>query len=226
MLALGIDPGSAICGYGFVETDGAQLVARTYGAITTSPRAKMQDRLMKIYEELNALIVKYHPDVMGVEQLFFNRNATTVIPVGEARGVILLAAAENGLELVERTPIQVKLDITGYGKATKDQVIYMVTKLLQLKEAPHPDDVADALAIAVCTTHCMGSLSWRNDLAGSRSSLGVTGGHHKLHEDKVSDNSRLMELIHKAEARDRRQEQSVRQRQARQHLTGKAGKDK
>ena len=162
MLALGIDPGTAICGYGFVEQVGSRLVPREYGAITTSPKARMEDRLLKLYDGLDELIKKYAPDVMGVEQLFFNRNVTTAIPVGQARGIVLLAAAKNGLQLVERTPLQVKQAVTGYGKATKEQVIYMVTKLLHLPKPPKPDDVADALAIAICTTHCMNSIAWRN----------------------------------------------------------------
>jgi crossover junction endodeoxyribonuclease RuvC len=164
MLALGIDPGTAICGYGFVEQVGSRLVPRAYGAITTSPKMPMEERLMKLYDELNALIKENRPDVMGVEQLFFNRNITTAIPVGQARGIVLLAAAKNGLQLVERTPLQVKQSVTGYGKATKEQVIYMVTKILNLREPPHPDDTADALAIAICTTHCMNSIAWRNKL--------------------------------------------------------------
>lgn len=157
MLALGIDPGTAICGYGFVEYKGSRLIPHEYGAITTSPKARMQDRLMTLYDELDGLIKKYKPDVMGVEQLFFNRNVTTAIPVGQARGVVLLAAAKNNLELVERTPLQVKQAVTGYGKADKKQVIYMVTKLLHLPNPPSPDDVADALAVAICTSYMMNS---------------------------------------------------------------------
>ena len=164
MLALGIDPGTAICGYGLVEMQGSRLKAVKYGAVLTSPKSRAEDRLLKIYNELDALINEYKPDVMGVEQLFFNRNVTTAIPVGQARGIVLLTAAKNGLELVERTPLQVKQAVTGYGKATKDQVIYMVTKILHLPKPPHPDDVADALAIAICTTHCMNSLAWRDKL--------------------------------------------------------------
>ena len=117
---------------------------------------------MKLYDEIDALIKKYQPDAMGVEQLFFNRNVTTAIPVGQSRGVVLLAAAKNNLEVIERTPLQVKQSVTGYGKATKEQVIYMVTKLLNLPEPPKPDDTADALAIAICTLHCMDSPAWRN----------------------------------------------------------------
>ncbi len=124
----------------------------------------MEDRLLKLYDALDDIIKKYQPEAMGVEQLFFNRNVTTAIPVGQARGIVLLAAARNRLELVERTPLQVKQAVTGYGKATKEQVIYMVTKLLHLPSPPKPDDVADALAIAICTLHCMDSLRWRNQL--------------------------------------------------------------
>ena len=164
MLALGIDPGTAICGYGFVESNGSRLIAHEYGAITTSAKARPEDRLAKIYDELDMLIKKYKPDVMGVEQLFFNRNVTTAIPVGQARGVVLLAAAKNGLELVERTPLQVKQSVTGYGKATKEQVIYMVAKLLNLPEPPKPDDVADALAVAICTSHVLNSFTYRNKI--------------------------------------------------------------
>jgi len=164
MLVLGIDPGTAICGYGLVEMQGNHLRAIDYGAVLTSPKSKPEERLLKIYNEIDALILKYKPDVMGVEQLFFNRNVTTAIPVGQARGVILLTAAKHEIELVERTPLQVKQAVVGYGRATKDQVIFMVQKLLNLPKAPHPDDVADALAVAICTTHCMNSIVWRNKL--------------------------------------------------------------
>lgn len=164
MLALGIDPGTAICGYGLVDMQGSRLKAVSYGAILTNPKMRPQDRLLKIHTELTEIIRKYKPDVMGVEQLFFNRNATTAIPVGQARGIVLLTAAQNGIELVERTPLQIKQSVVGYGRASKEQIIYMVTKILHLPEPPKPDDVADALAVAICTTHCMNSLTWRNKL--------------------------------------------------------------
>lgn len=162
MLALGIDPGTAICGFGIVESVGNRLLPRTYGAITTSPKARMEDRLVTLYDGIDALIQAYKPDVMGIEQLFFNRNVTTAIPVGQARGVVLLAAAKNRIEIMEHTPLQVKQSVTGYGKATKEQVIYMVTKLLHLSKPPKPDDVADALAVAICTSHALESPAWRN----------------------------------------------------------------
>ena len=162
MLALGIDPGTAICGFGFVSLESSRLVPHAYGALTTSPKARMEDRLMKLYDGLDALIKEYKPDVMGIEQLFFNRNVTTAIPVGQARGVVLLAAAKNGLPIAEHTPLQVKQAVTGYGKATKEQVIYMVTKMLHLPSPPYPDDTADALAVAISAVHCIDSIAWRN----------------------------------------------------------------
>ena len=122
----------------------------------------VEKRLLKIHTELEMLIRKYAPDAMGVEQLFFNRNVTTAIPVGQARGVVLLTAAQNNIMVVERTPLQVKQSVTGYGKATKEQVIYMVTKLLNLPAPPHPDDAADALAVAISAAHCVDSIAWRN----------------------------------------------------------------
>ena len=162
MLALGIDPGTAICGFGIVESAGSRLIPRTYGAITTSPKARIEDRLVTLYDGIDALIKEYKPDVMGIEQLFFNRNVTTALPVGQARGVVLLAAAKHHLEIMEHTPLQVKQSVTGYGKATKEQVIYMVTKLLHMPKPPKPDDVADALAVAICTSHALESPAWRN----------------------------------------------------------------
>lgn len=158
MLALGIDPGTAICGYGFVEANGNHVQARAYGAILTSSKARMENRLRKLYESLQELMTTYRPEVMGVEQLFFSRNATTAIPVGQARGIVLLVAAQNHVPVREYTPLQVKQAVTGYGKATKEQVTYMVTKLLHLQTEPKPDDVADALAIGICTAHSLGSL--------------------------------------------------------------------
>lgn len=153
MLALGIDPGNAICGYGLVETQGSRLKAIHYGAVLTSPKIAPAERLKVIFSELDALIKAYKPDVVGVEELFFNKNVKTVMAVGQARGVILLAAAHNNIPIEEYTPLQVKQSVVGYGKATKEQVMYMTQRLLNLAEKPKPDDVADALAVAVCTVH-------------------------------------------------------------------------
>ena len=162
MLALGIDPGSAICGYGFIENLRGQIVVHSFGVITTSPNALMQDRLLKIYNELDALIKTYKPQIMGVEKLFFGKNSTTAITVAQARGIVLLAAAQNNLDLIEITPNEVKQSITGYGAATKEQVIYMVTKILNLSEPPTPDDAADALAIALAASYEADSFARRN----------------------------------------------------------------
>lgn len=153
MLALGVDPGTAICGYGLVDLSGSRLRAVTYGAIQTTPSYKTEERLAIIFDRISKLITTHKPDIVGVEQLFFNKNVTTAMTVGQARGVILLAAAQNGVQLAEFTPLQVKQSVVGYGKATKEQVIYMVQRLLNLADKPHPDDVADALAVAICTTH-------------------------------------------------------------------------
>jgi len=153
MLAIGIDPGTAICGYGVVEAVGSRLRAITHGAIRTSPALSAAERLQIIYQELDVLFKEYQPDTVGVEQLFFNKNVTTAMAVGQARGVILLAVAQNSLTLAEFTPLQVKQSVVGYGKATKEQVIYMTQRLLSLVEKPKPDDVADALAIAICSIH-------------------------------------------------------------------------
>lgn len=164
MLALGIDPGTAICGYGLVEQVSGRLIVKNFGVITTSSKARMQDRLLKIYTELDALIKNFQPQVMGVEKLFFGKNATTAIPVGQARGVVLLTAAQNNLDVLEITPNEVKQSITGYGGATKEQVIYMVTKILELDEPPKPDDAADALAIAIAAGYEANSVARRNYL--------------------------------------------------------------
>lgn len=164
MVALGIDPGSAICGYGFVEALGGQVVAKNFGVITTNPKARMQDRLLKIHTELDTLIKAFQPQIMGIEKLFFGKNATTAIPVGQARGVVLLCAAQNNLDIIEITPNEVKQSVTGYGGADKAQVIYMVTKLLNLPEPPKPDDAADALAIALAAAYDANSFARRNNL--------------------------------------------------------------
>ena len=150
MLAIGIDPGTAICGFGLVEMIGNRLRPVHYGAVFTD----------KIYDGLTELIDTYHPDIMSVEQLFFNRNVTTAISVGQARGVVLLTAANRGLPVMEFTPIQVKQAVVGFGSANKEQVQFMVQHLLNLREKPKPDDVADALAIAVCGLHTAATRRW------------------------------------------------------------------
>lgn len=161
MLALGIDPGTAICGYGVVRLDGSALKPVTFGAVLTSPEHSVPDRLLEVHRGIERIIQQYKPDMMGIEQLFFNKNVRTAMAVGQARGVVLLAAAAAGLPVLEPTPLQVKQSVVGYGKATKEQVTYMVQRLLALRESPRPDDVADALAVAVCTLHTYNLRNWQ-----------------------------------------------------------------
>lgn len=165
-LVLGIDPGYDICGYGFLQSlQGNRMQAVHYGAVITNKKMLMQDRVKKIYDELNERIQHFQPEAIGVEKLFFNQNITTAIPVAQVRGVILLLAAQHHLPLIELTPLQIKQAVTGYGRAKKEQVIFMVTRLLHLQEAPKPDDVADALAVAICAANCLESIQWRNDIS-------------------------------------------------------------
>ena len=155
MLVLGIDPGTAITGYGLVRQSerGDQLGAIAYGAITTPSDWPMPTRLQKIYRELTALIRKHHPTDGAVEQLFFSRNVKTALAVGQARGVALLALADGGVTIHEYTPLEVKQSVVGYGRAEKGQVQELVKLLLGLDAVPQPDDAADALAIAICHLH-------------------------------------------------------------------------
>lgn len=164
MLVLGIDPGTAICGYGLVEAEGSRLRPIHYGAVLTDKTLSDQQRLAIIYDGLTEIVKEYKPEAMAVEQLFFNKNVTTAITVGQARGVILLVAAHQNLKLVEFTPLQVKQAVTGYGRCDKEQVTFMVQKLLNIKEKPRPDDVSDALAVAICAAHCIPALNRRQQL--------------------------------------------------------------
>jgi len=150
MLVLGIDPGTARCGWGLVDKKGSMLTAVDYGIIETSKDTPQPSRLKAVHDEVAEIIKEFKPDIMAVEKLFFNRNVTNALSVGEARGVILLAGEKAGIELAEYTPLQVKMALTGYGKAEKKQVETMVMRLLNLKTAPKLDDTADALAIALC----------------------------------------------------------------------------
>lgn len=159
MVILGIDPGTAITGYGLVEKEGNHLKRIAFGAILTAPETPTALRLQQISHELQAIIERYRPDVMAVEQLFFNKNVRTALTVGQARGVVLLAGAEAGLEIIEYTPLQVKMAVVGYGRAEKRQVQEMVRILLCLNEIPKPDDAADALAIAICHANSCKPLS-------------------------------------------------------------------
>lgn len=150
MIILGIDPGTAITGYGLIESEGNKIRVVDYGCIMTQANTRLEDRLEKIHLELTDLIKKHQPAEVAVEELFFTTNAKTAIAVGQARGVILLTAKENHCLIFGYTPLQVKSTICGYGKAEKKQVQKMVQMLCRLKECPKPDDAADAIAIAIC----------------------------------------------------------------------------
>jgi len=149
-LALGIDPGTATTGFGLVrlEDDGS-LVAVKYGVILTPKDASAPVRLEMLYNELSDLLKEYHPDTAAVEKLFFSRNVTTALAVGQARGVVMLCMQQAGIEPFEYTPNEIKQAVAGYGGAQKKQIQEMVRALLQMDSIPKPDDAADALAIAI-----------------------------------------------------------------------------
>jgi crossover junction endodeoxyribonuclease RuvC len=149
MRVLGLDPGTATTGYGIIDAVDGRLTVVAYGVITTPAGDPAPQRLLSIYRQLHALLAEHRPTTAGVEQLFFGRNITTAIAVGQARGVLLLALAEADVTLGEYSPPKVKEAVTGYGKAEKAQVQLMVRHLLDLAETPQPDDAADALAIAI-----------------------------------------------------------------------------
>lgn len=150
MRILGIDPGVATIGFGLVEADRGSARMVTYGTVTTPAGLPLSRRLYQISGDMEALIGKLKPEVIAVEELFFNNNITTGIAVAHGRGVILLSAEKCGVPLFEYTPSQVKMAVVGYGKAEKRQVMDMTRRLLNLKSVPRPDDAADALALALC----------------------------------------------------------------------------
>ena len=153
MIVLGIDPGTARLGYGVVERQGSTLTMLDYGCLETINDRPLDQRLLLIHEGLTDIIETHRPEAMGVERLFFNKNVQTAMAVGQARGVVLLTAAQHGLPVFEYGPHEVKLAVTGYGRAPKDQVQRMVQLVLSMSQVPKPDDAADALAVAVCTAH-------------------------------------------------------------------------
>jgi crossover junction endodeoxyribonuclease RuvC len=154
MLVIGIDPGTATTGYGLVrELADGSLAAAGYGVILTPADMPMPERLLQLHEQLGELINLHHPDCGAVEKLFFQRNVRTALSVGQGRGVVLLTLAQAELPVAEYTPLEIKLAVVGYGAADKRQVQQMVRALLGLHELPHPDDAADALAVAICHMH-------------------------------------------------------------------------
>lgn len=155
MIAIGIDPGTALCGYGIVRVAGDEMELVTCGAISTPAKTPLDQRLLKIYADLVALIREYQPDEAAIEKLFFARNITTALSVGHARGVAMLAVAQAKIPIAEYTPNEIKQAVSGYGGADKKQMQEMVRVLLRLDAVPKPDDAADAVAIAIC--HLQGS---------------------------------------------------------------------
>jgi crossover junction endodeoxyribonuclease RuvC len=159
MRVLGIDCGGEYTGYGVVEMRATgQLVCLTCGAIKLSPREPLARRLARIYDELGGLIVEHHPDQVAIEGIFYALNVKSALKLGQVRGVAMLAAATAGLEVAEYSPLTIKSSVVGYGRAEKQQVQHMVTRLLGLEVPPEPMDASDALAIAICHLHTAGTL--------------------------------------------------------------------
>jgi len=149
MRILGIDPGTAITGFGVIDYDGGSFKFVDAGVIRTPKEQPMNERLSTVYDEMHELLKEFKPDVMSIELLFFARNVTTAMTVGQSRGIVMLAATQAGVPIYEYTPMQVKQAVTGYGKADKKQIQEMVKNLLKLDQIPKPDDAADGLAIAI-----------------------------------------------------------------------------
>ena len=155
---LGIDPGLATVGFSIVDVEKSKMKLVTCGVISTPAHTSLSSRLDRIFEDMNELISSFSPDVMSIEELFFNTNITTGIAVAHARGVILLSAYRAGVQVFEYTPLQVKQAVVGYGRAEKNQVIDMVRRILALPAAPKPDDAAGAVALAICHARSSTSL--------------------------------------------------------------------
>jgi crossover junction endodeoxyribonuclease RuvC len=154
MVVVGIDPGTATTGYGFIqETGEGSLEALDYGVIETPAGMPLEERLLLLYQDLKRLLLLHRPQSGAVEKLFFSRNVTTAIAVGQGRGVVMLALAEAGIHVAEYTPMEIKQAVTGYGGAEKHQIQHMVRAMLGLQDIPRPDDAADALAVAICHLH-------------------------------------------------------------------------
>ncbi len=157
MRILGIDPGYGIVGWGVLDYDNVTFRPVKYGAVTTDSKTPFDRRLAEIYEDMNSILDMFRPDCVSIEKLYFNTNITTGIAVAEARGVIRLAVSLRGIPVYEYTPLQVKVAVTGYGRAEKRQMQEMTRTILHLPAIPKPDDTADALAIAICHGHTGGS---------------------------------------------------------------------
>jgi crossover junction endodeoxyribonuclease RuvC len=171
VIILGIDPGTAATGYGVIERTGGRLRAIDHGCLVTSPDLPMPDRLLAIHGLLDDLLALHQPSIVAVERLFFSKNAQTAMAVGQARGVVLLAAAQHGRPVREATPNEVKSAVAGYGAADKDQVQRMVQLVLGMADVPRPDDAADALAIAVCIANRIGHTDRANAAVFDRAAV-------------------------------------------------------
>ena len=161
LIILGLDPGIATVGFGLVRSEKNKFYPVRYGVFKTSAGLPLSQRLSSIYNDLNEVIRVYKPDVISIEELFFNTNLKTGISVAHGRGVMLLAAFQNGIPIHEYTPLQVKQSVVGYGRAEKKQIMDMVKRLLKLDKIPKPDDAADALAIALCHARAATSLLYK-----------------------------------------------------------------
>lgn len=155
MKILGIDPGTAMIGVGLIDYQNKKVSLLGHTCLHTQKQNTTSQRLESLFDQLTKIIKKYQPNVIAVEEIFFFKNAKTAVAVSQARGVILLAAAKQKIEIREYTPLQIKQALTGYGRAQKHQIQQMVKAVLQLKEIPKPDDAADALAAAICCAHSM-----------------------------------------------------------------------
>jgi crossover junction endodeoxyribonuclease RuvC len=165
---LGIDPGYAIVGWGVVEYEGGRFRPLDFGAVTTEAGTPFGQRLAQIYLQITELLERFRPDALSIEKLYFQNNQKTAIEVAEARGVILLAAEQQGVPVFEYTPLQVKSAVTGFGQAQKPQVMEMTRRLLRLTAVPKPDDTADALAIAICHAQYGGTSLKQTLLKGAK----------------------------------------------------------
>ena len=202
MIVLGIDPGTAALGYGVVERIGGRLRLVDVGCVVTSPDQTLGARLVQIHEAVVELIELHGPSLVGVERLFFSKNVQTAFAVGQARGVVLLAAAQHGVDVREATPSEVKSAVTGYGAADKAQVGRMVATILNLTAVPTPDDAADALAVAICIAN--------RERPGERLNAGVL------------DRSAIAPISRGEGGYDR----AVREALAREHALERAGTDR
>ncbi|MDD5696542.1 MAG: crossover junction endodeoxyribonuclease RuvC [Candidatus Pacebacteria bacterium] len=161
MIILGIDPGTATTGFGIIQFHKKQLACIEYGVIETPAKMDMGERLQILNKDLEKIIKRHEPEIAAIESLFFFKNLKTAVPVSQARGVILLTLSRRNVSVKEFTPPQAKTAVTGYGRASKDQVQKMVKHILNLDEIPKPDDAADALAIAVCCAQHMESYKFK-----------------------------------------------------------------